>query len=447
MLFSMVILPKHALLLLLLSAVTSEDVAATSEDQQSLIALPRRKEGVIRNPTLDVPLEPEVLPRKSAVGFLLADGVDALDLRQDVSSSKGPETTVEKNWMTVYLLVVVIFISICPIAVKEGIRPFITVVVYLACLSLVKMWVKEAMNNGFPYPETITAVHMLSTSLAAACLERPKLSEALMVLPISVVNGASLLTNNTALLYGGVAFVSMVSSCTPMFTFFMELLRRRRSLDFLTAFSVVLVCCGSTCCVRGEKMASIFAFGFASMAACLRAMKSVWQHELLTVSVSPLRLVFWSGFWSFFITIFMVSLTEGTQGIRHFGALKPEAQSAFGCSIASAVALNISQCFAVKQLGALMQSIVGNLNLILIIALSQAWLQEKVTIWQYVGVLLLAVGTFTNKYGDLQLKAAKAEQAKLIEKAQAAEVAAEAAAEGDTEAPKYGALQSSEKKD
>eukprot|EP00434_Breviolum_minutum_P040081 symbB.v1.2.035609.t1/scaffold4839.1/size34051/2 len=88
----MVILPKHALLVLLLSAVTSED--APSEDQQSLIALPRRKEGVIRNSTLDVPLEPEVLPRKSALGFLLADGVDALDLRQDVSSSKGPETTV-----------------------------------------------------------------------------------------------------------------------------------------------------------------------------------------------------------------------------------------------------------------------------------------------------------------------------------------------------------------
>ena len=31
-----------------------------------------------------------------------------------------------------------------------------------------------------------------------------------MVLPISVVSGFSLLANNTALLYGGVAFVSMI---------------------------------------------------------------------------------------------------------------------------------------------------------------------------------------------------------------------------------------------
>lgn len=442
---SMVILPKHALLLLLLSAVTSEDVAAPSEDQQSLIALAVRKEGVIQDSTPDAPSN-EIHTRSSPVGFLLADGAYALDLERGLGG-KGVGTAVEQNWVTVYLLVVMIFISICPIAFKEGIRPFVTVIVYLACLSLVKMWVKEAMNNGLPYPETITAVHMFSTSLAAACLERPRLSEALMVLPISVVNGASLLTNNTALLYGGVAFVSMVSSCTPMFTFFMELCRGRRTVDFLTSFSVVLVCCGSACCVRGEKTASLFSFVFASMAACTRAMKSVWQHELLTVSVSPLRLVFWSGFWSFFITIFMVSLNEGTQGIRHFGALKPETKSAFVCSIASAVALNISQCFAVKQLGALLQSIVGNLNLILIIALSQAWLQEKVTIWQYFGVLLLAAGTFTNKYGDLQLKAAKAEQAKLVEKEAPTAEVSETAVEGDTEAPRYGAMESSQKKD
>ncbi|OLP98745.1 hypothetical protein AK812_SmicGene18785 [Symbiodinium microadriaticum] len=52
----------------------------------------------------------------------------------------------------------------------------------------------------------------------------------------------------------------------------------------------------------------------------------------------------------------------------------------------------------VKQLGALLQSIVGldpsNLNLILVIVLSQAWLHEKVTLWQYAGVTLLAAGTF-----------------------------------------------------
>lgn len=406
----MVKFPTLALLLLLRSIV-AEHVEPQFATAASLLAIDQR-------PSVRREVAPPVQSRQPRTGITFGDSILELESHEVPGSST--IVAQERGWTTVYSLVVMILIAISPIAFREGFRPFCTVVVYLACLSLVKMWVKETMNAGLQYPDSITALHMLCTSLAAASCERPRLSEAWLVLPISVVNGASLLTNNTALLHGGVAFVSMVSSCSPMFTFLLELCRRRRTLDFLTAFSVVLVCCGSAFCVRGEKTASLLALLFASMAALLRAMKSVWQHELLTISVSPMRLVFWSGFWSFWITISMVAMNEGTEALRHFPSAKPEAKRAFLFSIGAAVVLNITQCFAVKQLGALLQSIVGNLNLILVIALSQAWLQEKVSFWQYVGVLLLAAGTFTNKYGDLQKKSPpKAdEKAKLVKQAE-----------------------------
>eukprot|EP00438_Fugacium_kawagutii_P023054 Skav232362 [mRNA] locus=scaffold1062:253472:260935:- [translate_table: standard] len=57
-----------------------------------------------------------------------------------------------------------------------------------------------------------------------------------------------------------------------------------------------------------------------------------------------------------------------------------------------------------KALGALMASIVGNLNLALVIALSTAWLHESVSFWQYVGVTLLCAGTFGNKVQDVVRK-------------------------------------------
>ena len=98
----------------------------------------------------------------------------------------------------------------------------------------------------------------------------------------------------------------------------------------------------------------------------------VAPEELLTISVTPMRMVFWSGFWSFWITIVMVALNEGLEAPRHLMNAKAEAKNAFLCSILAAVCLNIVQCVAVEQLGPLMQSIVGNLNLILVIALSQA---------------------------------------------------------------------------
>mmetsp|Transcript_31183 Transcript_31183/g.72049 ORF Transcript_31183/g.72049 Transcript_31183/m.72049 type:complete len:463 (-) Transcript_31183:68-1456(-) len=355
---------------------------------------------------------PKIWSETLAGSFIVVEAPKEIPARPAAASgqttlavSQEPDGT---QWIAVYVLVVMILVAISPIAVKEGVRPFCTVVIYLACLSLVKMYVKATMNAGFGYPDSITATHMLCTAFVACLFERPRLTEAWVVLPISVVNGASLLTNNTAMLYGGVAFVSMVSSCTPMFTFMLELFKRRRSLDFLTAFSVLLVCAGSAFCVRGEKAASLLSLVFACAGSLLRAMRGVWQHELLSISVSPMRMVFWSGFWSFWITLSMVFANEKGEALEHFSNASNEAKVSFFFSIISAIALNISQCYAVKQLGALLQSIVGNLNLILVIVLSQAWLHEKVTPWQYVGVTLLAAGTFFNKYGDMQRKATQA---------------------------------------
>ncbi|CAJ1431470.1 unnamed protein product [Effrenium voratum] len=84
------------------------------------------------------------------------------------------------------------------------------------------------------------------------------------------------------------------------------------------------------------------------------------MDDLLSISVTPMRLTFWSGFWSFWITSTMVMFNEGTEAFKHFGSTSQEAKTSLVLSIFAAVALNVSQCFAVKQLGALLQSIVGS---------------------------------------------------------------------------------------
>lgn len=105
-----------------------------------------------------------------------------------------------------------------------------------------------------------------------------------------------------------------------------------------------------------------------------------------------------------------MSFGEGLEGYRVMARASPAAQRALICSMCSAVIVNIAQCYAVKALGALMATIVGNLNLVLVIVLSTAWLHETVTLSQYGGVIFLALGTFANKMVDQRLKAsAKAE--------------------------------------
>ena len=84
---------------------------------------------------------------------------------------------------------------------------------------------KQSIDLGYPFPNTITAMHMLAVCIVTLIFERPSMDEALKVLPISVLNGLSLLTNNSAFLYGGVAFVSMIAANVPFMTFSLELLK------------------------------------------------------------------------------------------------------------------------------------------------------------------------------------------------------------------------------
>eukprot|EP00435_Cladocopium_sp_Y103_P056353 s1851_g19.t1 len=316
-----------------------------------------------------------------------------------------------RDSIAAYTLLVLILMALSPIAFYDSWHSFAVVMVYLVSVALVKVFVKEAITQGFEYSETITALHMIGVSVVILCFERPRMAEALPVLPVSVLNGASILTNNKAFLYGGVAFVSMVGANSPFVTFCLEVCKGKRQSALLSIFAVSLVCSGSVCCVHGETRASLAALILALASTVLRSARGVWQHELVSVSPAPLHLVFWNVSWTLVMALVSMTFSEGLDGIRSLSTASFEAKAALFCSIVSAVLLNITQWFAMKALGALMASIVGNLNLVLVIALSSAWLHEHVSLWQCGGVALLCAGTFVNKVQDVLRHTAAREHA------------------------------------
>eukprot|EP00434_Breviolum_minutum_P024109 symbB.v1.2.021281.t1/scaffold1831.1/size99527/4 len=333
------------------------------------------------------------------------------------------QTGDKKTWTMTIGMVVLILLAISPICMNEGGGVLFLVVSYIASLTSVKLFVKEAIEQGFPYPETITAVHMLGVCLVTGCITQPELKEAFSVLPISLLHGASLMANNTALLFGGVAFVSMIASNVPFIVFLLEIGKRKRGIDLTSISAVTLVCCGSIFCVYGEPAASISAFILALASSIFGAMRAVWQHELVVISISPLHMVFWNGFWSLCISVALMVSNERLKAFTSLPDANLNAKMALLGSIAMAVTLNITQWYVVKrppkrqgsfrdiyfyivsyirsELGPLMQTMIGNLNLVLVMALSSAYLQEQVTLVQYIGVLLLSVGTFWNKAQDV----------------------------------------------
>ena len=297
------------------------------------------------------------------------------------------------------LLLALMSVAISPVAIHESGMAFLTVVAYLASLGLVQIFVKETINLGFPYPECITALPMICLCAVTGALQRPTPREATQVLPASFLNGCSMLAGNLALLHGSVAFVSMIGANVPCLTFALEFLRGRRLLTFLTIVAVLIVCCGGAFCIKGEKNASVEAFTIASLATAFRSMRAAWQDELPKASVSPLHLAFCTGSWTLVITFALMAHGEGLEGFRALlsEATPYAAKRALVFSIASTVCLNITQCYATKALGAFMSNITVNLNLVLVIALSSAWLHESIAIEQYVGVIMLATGNFLSE--------------------------------------------------
>eukprot|EP00930_Biecheleria_cincta_P062482 TRINITY_DN4794_c0_g2_i1.p1 TRINITY_DN4794_c0_g2~~TRINITY_DN4794_c0_g2_i1.p1 ORF type:complete len:480 (+),score=56.62 TRINITY_DN4794_c0_g2_i1:119-1558(+) len=313
-----------------------------------------------------------------------------IGMSQHGSSTRGTSSQLG----AVAILALLLIVALSPILLKDGKVSFAIVVLYLTCNSLVKMCVKSTISHGLTCPDFITTIHMISTAIAAFALEIPRLDEALQVLPVALVTGSSLILNTEALLYGGVAFVSMIGCTTPAFVFVLEVVGAKRAPDFRSTVVVVFLVLGAALCVKGESTYSMLSFACATASTCFRATKCVWQHDLFSVQVSPLRLVFWSSLWScLLVSTPIMLLNEGTRGFVLLPATTGRCKLSLVLSALTASTFNISQCYVVKELGALMQSTTGNLELILVVALSQAWLNEAVAPWQYLGVVLMVLAS------------------------------------------------------
>jgi len=341
---------------------------------------------------------------RSSVGF-------SQEIHQEERGQPGPQGSAAAADAVAVLLLLLQVAAVSPLAYYDSFSALLVILLYLSSVTSVKFFVKDTINHGFPYPACITGFHMIAVCITIfAWGERPQWKEAMAVLPISLLNSASLLTNNAALVFGGLAFVSMIDAMGPFVTFLLEVAKGTRPcFHMMTIFSVTIASVGSVLCVRGEASTvngiSAMAITLAGISAVLRAMRAVWQHDLLTdksITVSPLQLVFWNGFWGVWMTIIsMMFSNEHFEGIQRLSTMSTSAKLFLFFSIPAAVVLNITQWYAVKKHGALMQNIIGNLNLVTVIAISKAILFEEVTSTQYIGTILLVCGTILNKAMDV----------------------------------------------
>lgn len=304
--------------------------------------------------------------------------------------------------LSALILAALMMLGMSPVLYTQGFRPFAVVLVYVVCLTCIKISVKLTLQNGLAYPYSLTAVHMLITALVACVVDHPLLHEGLMVLPVACFTLISVVFGNMALLFGGVAFVAMLACCTPAMSCIMEVLSRRREPTWRLVVAVMLVCAGSVLCIKGESTFSWITFFLVVTSAAFRSMKCMQQHDLLQLSLPPVHLTAWTGIWATLMLVPLVMHYEGMQAWSSLCSVPLQAKGAAALSTLVAVALNFVQCTALQYLGVLMQQVVGNLQLVLVIVLASASLREAVTPMQWVGVAVLVVGILFTKESIFQ---------------------------------------------
>jgi drug/metabolite transporter (DMT)-like permease len=340
----------------------------------------------------------EFVPKRKPFNDLLEEYATELeretifDVPSSIDLGKGPLGKV-----TVGLILTAILVAISPVLFTAGLAAFGAVVTYCSCLSLVMLNVKIAMNIGYPYPCAITATHMFCTAIASFFVDprTPSTQEAWQFLPVASVAGITMVLGNIALEFGGVAFCTMVACCTPAATFVVEHVLSGRQQTFVEQLpGIFLVCIGGMCCVSGQgSEASLLSLIFALSAVATRSVKFVWMHDLLKKSVSPARIVFWTCIWSFVPTCAIMLYSEGLQGFYAFRRTGTDCHKALLIATVASSVLAITQVIVLKYLGPITQSVVGNLNVVLVIVLAMLWLHEEVSRVQLVGVFVLMSGT------------------------------------------------------
>lgn len=293
--------------------------------------------------------------------------------------------------MTLGALATLIVCAASPVLFSQGLLPFAATLTYIVSLVAVKLCVKEIFKSGYPYPYATTAFHMLVTAIVASCIEKPNRDGGRSTLLISVAKAASLALNNTALVFGTAAFVSILGSCTPATTYAVGICRYGTTTTSKT-LAIVANVAGAMCCVKGEVAFSLLATVLTLSACLCRSLKTVWSHDIMQVNMSPYRLCAWTAIWSFVLTAVAMLIKEGLAPFRAFPGTSLHTKVVFFAGAMMATVLNVVMCFVLKYLGPLQQNIFGQLELVAVLTLAMAWLHETVTNMQWMGVLLIALG-------------------------------------------------------
>jgi len=219
------------------------------------------------------------------------------------------------------------------------------------------------------------------------------------IIPLALSNPLTVVFNNTALTYVGAGMCAIVGTLSPVSVAILSWLCGCRlsftswSGIFIAFGGALIIATGEASVKVSDHTGSIIGLTFALAAVGARSMKIVIMDVLLApkdyeepsptnstsnrIPLSPMELYSMQAPWCFITAMVFALSTESFK--EALTNLTSEAASLLGMTCVSATALNFAGIFALKELGASSQQIIGKLNTICVAAISMGFLNEQLS--------------------------------------------------------------------
>ena len=280
----------------------------------------------------------------------------------------------------------------------------IPIAVWITISGAVILFNKYLYSSDFPYPLSLTAIHMVFTSLvtmglkSAGALAVPDMSYDFYlrsVLPIGFLYALSLGFSNLAAHLLTVSFVQMIKALMPLTTLVVSVLLRMESPSFKQAGILLVLTAGVAIASYGELLMNVQGLIFQLAAVVSEAVRLVLTQKILQqhmpkgasalVAVAMLAPM---------TALFLLPVAAVSEGAVAFEALTSSARvlALVAANTLVAFALNIAVIWLVKRTSGLALTLSGVVKDVLLIVLSLFVFRNPVTHTQLVGYYLALYG-------------------------------------------------------
>ncbi|XP_057439161.1 probable sugar phosphate/phosphate translocator At3g17430 [Lotus japonicus] len=326
---------------------------------------------------------------------------------------------------------------------KQHLLTYMYLLVYISLSSgviLYNKWVLSTLYFNFPFPITLTMIHMAFSGAVAFVLIRVlkvvspiKMTlhiYATCVVPISAFFAASLWFGNTAYLFISVAFIQMLKALMPVATFLVAVTLGTEKLRCDVFWNMVLVSVGVVISSYGEIHFNVIGTVYQVTGIIAEALRLVLTQVLLQkkgLTLNPITSLYYIAPCSFvflFIPWYILEKPEMEDPHMQFNFW------IFFSNALCALALNLSTFLVIGRTGAVTIRVAGVLKDWLLITLSTVLFPEsKITGLNITGYAIALSGVVLYNY--LKVKDARTSQLQSTQDESTKELQMEKKAEDD----------------